>query len=73
MNVSVTWLRELVPGLEGSPEELARRISMSAVPVDEIVRTGTGLEGLRVARVVSARPHPDADRLTLCRVDDGSE
>ncbi|MFW6193012.1 MAG: phenylalanine--tRNA ligase subunit beta, partial [Gemmatimonadota bacterium] len=56
-----------------SPEELARRISMSAVPVDEIVRTGGGLEGLRVARVTSARPHPDADRLTLCRVDDGTE
>lgn len=73
MNVSVAWLRELVPGLEGSPEELARRISMSAVPVDEVVRRGEGLEGLRVARVTSARPHPDADRLTLCRVDDGTE
>lgn len=71
MNVSVNWLRDLVPGLTSDADELAERLSMRAVPVDEVVPVGEGLDGVRVARVVSARPHPDADRLTLCRVDTG--
>lgn len=71
MDVSVNWLRALLPGLEGTPAELADRISMRAIPVDRAVPVGEGLDGIRVARVLEARPHPDADRLTLCRVDAG--
>ncbi len=72
MDISVNWLRALLPRLEGSPEELADRISMRAIPVDRAVPVGEGLEGIVVARVLEARPHPNADRLTLCRVDAGS-
>lgn len=75
MRISVNWLRELLPGLEGDAEGIADRISSRAVPVEELVRVGEGLDDLVVARVVETRPHPDADRLTLCRVDrgDGAE
>lgn len=73
MNVSVRWLRALVPGLDLDPEAIADRLSTTAVVVEEIVPVGEGLEGLVVARVTEARPHPDADRLTLCRVDAGGE
>ncbi len=71
MNVSVRWLRALVPGLAIEADEIAERLSATAVVVDEVVEVGHGLEGLRVARVEEARPHPNADRLTLCRVDAG--
>ena len=71
MDISVNWLRALVPGLAGSAQELADRISLSAMPVDRVVPVGEDLDGILVARVVEARPHPDADRLTLCRVDAG--
>lgn len=73
MDISVNWLRALVPGLEGSPQELADRISLSAIPVDRVTPVGEDLAGILVARVVEARPHPDADRLTLCRVDAGAD
>ncbi len=73
MNISVNWLRELVPGLEAEAAEIARRITMSAVAVDAVEEVGEGLEGLVVARVLEKEPHPDADRLTLCRVDAGAE
>ncbi len=73
MDVSVNWLRALLPGLEGTPAELADRISMRAIPVDRAVPVGEGLDGIRVARVVEARAHPNADRLTLCRVDAGGD
>jgi len=73
MDISVNWLRALVPGLEGSAQELADRISLTAIPVDRVVPVGEDLDGILVARVVEARPHPDADRLTLCRVDAGAD
>ncbi|MEN8144880.1 MAG: phenylalanine--tRNA ligase subunit beta [Gemmatimonadota bacterium] len=72
MNVSVNWLRALVPGLQGSAAELADEISQRAVPVESVVPFGAGLEDVVVGRVEAARKHPNADRLTLCQVDDGS-
>ncbi len=71
MRVSVNWLRRLVPGLEGSPLEIADTLGRVATGVEEILSIGAGLEDLRVARVLEVKPHPDADRLSLCRVDAG--
>jgi len=71
MRISVNWLRELLPGLDADAEEIADRLSERAVPVEELVRVGEGLDDLVVARVRETRPHPNADRLTLCRVDPG--
>ncbi|MFQ5688670.1 MAG: phenylalanine--tRNA ligase subunit beta [Gemmatimonadota bacterium] len=71
MNISVNWLRELAPGLQGSPWELADRLSMTAVPVDAVQEVGAELSEIVVARVLETAKHPNADRLTLCRVDAG--
>lgn len=73
MHISVNWLRELVPDLQETPEELADRLSMQAVPVDGVVRTGERLEEIVVARVLEVVPHPNADRLLFCRVEAGGE
>lgn len=72
MRISVNWLRELVPDLDADAAEIADRLSSRAVPVEELLRVGEGLDDLVVARVRETRPHPNADRLTLCRVDPGS-
>ncbi len=71
MDVSVNWLRALAPGLQGTANEIADRLSMQAIPVDRVIPVGEDLEGIVVARVVAAERHPNADRLTLCRVDAG--
>lgn len=71
MNISVRWLRELAPGLTDSPEQLADRLAALGAPVEEILPLGAGIEGVRIARVLEARRHPDADRLSLCQVDGG--
>jgi len=73
MDVSVNWLRALAPGIQGTAAELADRLSMQAIPVDRVIPVGEGLEGIVVARVVEAVRHPNADRLTLCRVDAGGD
>jgi phenylalanyl-tRNA synthetase beta chain len=73
MDVSVNWLRALAPDVQGTAAELADRLSMQAIPVDRVIPVGEGLEGIVVARVVEAVRHPNADRLTLCRVDAGGD
>ncbi|MFO7892852.1 MAG: phenylalanine--tRNA ligase subunit beta [Longimicrobiales bacterium] len=73
MNVSYRWIREIAPGIQASPAELADRLGMLGAPVEETVRPGAGLEGIVVGRVVATREHPNADTLSLCRVDTGEE
>lgn len=74
MNISFNWIDELV-GLRGElrdPRVLAERLTMTAAAVEKIETVGAGLEGIVVSRVLEARPHPNADRLTLCKVDRGA-
>lgn len=72
MNISVAWLRAVAPAIDDAPAELARRLSLQAVAVDLVEPLGEGLDDVVVGRVLSAAPHPDADRLTLCRVEVGT-
>jgi len=71
VNVSVNWLRELAPGIEDDAAAIAHRFSMVAAAVEGIETIGGGLDDIVVARVLETKPHPDADRLTLCVVDAG--
>ena len=72
MNISYRWLREfLVDDLEDAAP-LADRLALSGFPVEEMEDFRTGLDDIVVAHVLDAQPHPDADRLRLCRVDAGT-
>ncbi len=72
MRVPLAWLREYCdPDL--SAEELAERLDMTGTEVERIERIGVGSgDGFVVGKVLEAVKHPDADRLTVCDVDDGS-
>lgn len=69
MHVSWRWLRELAPGLDDSPERVAERLASYGAPVDALVPIGAKLGDIRIARVVEAKKHPNADRLSLCQVE----
>jgi phenylalanyl-tRNA synthetase beta chain len=71
MKVTLNWLKEYVE-IDLSPEELAHRLTMAGLEVDAMERLGEGLDQVIVARLADVRPHPDADRLTLCTVETGS-
>ncbi|HKJ91995.1 MAG TPA: phenylalanine--tRNA ligase subunit beta [Longimicrobiales bacterium] len=73
MDISYRWLRALAPSLEDGPERVAERLAMYGAPVDEVVRLDAGLADIVVGRVLAMRAHPDADRLSVCRVDAGGE
>ena len=71
MKIAESWLREWVdPDLD--TEALAERLTMAGHEVDGIEREGEGLDGVVIAEVVDVGKHPDADRLSVCKVNDGS-
>jgi phenylalanyl-tRNA synthetase beta chain len=75
MRVPLSWLRDYV-ALPMSPPELADRLSVASAEVGAIEYRGPraengNLELFRVARVLAAGKHPNADRLQLCQVDVG--
>jgi len=71
MNVSRRWLEEFLRRpLEA--RELVGKLAMLGAPVDAVESLHPGLSDIRVALVESVAPHPNADRLRLCEVNDGS-
>ncbi|MDG2426817.1 MAG: phenylalanine--tRNA ligase subunit beta [Acidimicrobiales bacterium] len=71
MKVLLSWLQEFAP-VYGDPVEIGDQLSGLGLAVEEMTAVGGGLDGVVVARVVDLRPHPDADRIQLVDVDDGS-
>ena len=72
MNVSYRWLQALRPELTLSPDEVSETLALRGAPVEELIPLAPGLDELVVARVDAVEPHPDADRLSVCRVDAGT-
>ena len=73
MRLPIEWLHDHVhPDL--STRELATRLAMTGTEVDRILRHGVdALDAFVVGRVLAAERHPDADRLSVCRVDLGAQ
>jgi phenylalanyl-tRNA synthetase beta chain len=71
MKVPYSWLREYCdPGVE--PGQLAERLAMTGTEVERVGTVGPpAADGFVVGKVLSAEPHPDADRLRVCVVDTG--
>ncbi len=72
MLLSLNWLREFVP-YEGGAQELGDKLTFLGLELEEISRPFAGLEKLVVGYVAECARHPDADKLSVCRVDVGSE
>jgi phenylalanyl-tRNA synthetase beta chain len=71
MRVPLLWLREYCSPELDTPQ-LADRLTMTGTKVEAIHHHGVGgLQNFVVARVLSAERHPEADRLSVCSVDDG--
>ncbi len=69
MNVSLKWLSDHVDFSEYSMAELDDLLTFTGIEVEGIQSLP---EHLVVAEVISSDPHPDADKLSVCQVDDGS-
>ena len=71
MIITFNWLRQYVH-FDWSPEELAQRLTLLGLEVEGAQRIGGEFDGVLVAQVLSRDKHPNADKLSLCRVQDGA-
>ena len=71
MKVTLNWLKDYVD-FDLSVDELSHRLTMTGLEVDAMERLGEGLDSVIVAHLADVQPHPDADRLTVCKVQTGS-
>jgi len=70
MKVTLNWLKQYVD-FNWSPEELTERLTMLGLEVEGVVKISAAFEGVVVAQVITRDKHPNADKLSLCRVNDG--
>ena len=71
MKFSENWLRQHVP-TTATRDGLAATLTAIGLEVEEVTPLGEALDGVVVARIVSAEKHPEADRLQVCQVDAGA-
>ena len=71
MKVTLNWLKQYVD-FNWSPEELTERLTMLGLEVEGVQKITAAFEGIVVAQVVTRDKHPNADKLSLCRVNDGT-
>ncbi len=72
MKVTYNWLKKYVH-FDWSAEELAERLTMIGLEVEGVETIQPAFDKVVVARIISSDPHPDADRLSVCRVQDGPD
>ena len=72
MNVTYNWLKELVD-FDATPDELAALLTMLGLEVESMEKLGEGLDDVVVALVEEKRQHPNADKLSVCKVNNGKE
>jgi phenylalanyl-tRNA synthetase beta chain len=71
MKVTLNWLKQYVD-FNWSPEELTERLTMLGLEVEGVQKISGAFDGIVVAQVVTRDKHPNADKLSLCRVNDGT-
>ncbi|HEY4272703.1 MAG TPA: phenylalanine--tRNA ligase subunit beta [Candidatus Udaeobacter sp.] len=71
MKFSVNWLREFVD-LPKNPEEIAELLTRAGIETKKIETRGANVDKVIVSQITASSRHPNADRLTVCEVDDGS-
>src|SRR5581483_12198803 len=71
MNVSLNWLREFV-ALPNTTQELVDLLTLAGVEVEAVHERGANIPNVVVAQVLESVQHPNADRLSVCKVEDGT-
>lgn len=73
MLVSLEWLSEYVDISDLSPEQIAHELTMSGLEVEEIEKIGADFTNIVVGEILQINPHPDAEKLQLATIFNGTE
>lgn len=75
MKIAYSWLKKFI-SIDASPNEIAEKITLSGLEVENIERYESikgSLEGVIVAQVIECEKHPNADKLKKCKVNTGKQ
>ena len=70
MKTTLAWLKTHLE-TSASLDEIIRTLVMRGLEVESVENRAKDLAPFVIARVIEAKPHPNADKLRLCRVDTG--
>ena len=70
MQFPESWLRTFVD-TNLSTEQIAHELTMAGLEVEEVNAFAPPFSGIVAARIEAVEPHPDADKLRVCRVNNG--
>lgn len=71
MKVTLNWLKQYVD-FNWSVEETVERLTMLGLEVEGVQKISGAFDGIVVAQVITRDKHPGADKLSLCKVNDGT-
>ncbi|MBN2108850.1 MAG: phenylalanine--tRNA ligase subunit beta [Deltaproteobacteria bacterium] len=72
MYLSINWLQDFIPQ-EIPVQDLADRLTMSGIEVEEIIRTGSEWDNVVVGEILEITRHPNAEKLQLAKVTTGEK
>src|SRR5512135_826451 len=73
MRISLQWLSEWIDGPLPAAKDLAARLTMAGLEIEGIEAAAPPLPGIVVGHIVERVKHPNADTLSVCTVDTGTE
>lgn len=71
MKISINWLKNYIDVSNFTIQELKNLLTNAGLEVESIEEIGKSLEGFVIGEVVSKEKHPNADKLSVCQVNDG--
>jgi phenylalanyl-tRNA synthetase beta chain len=71
MKVTLNWLKQYVD-FNWSPDEAVERLTMIGLEVEGVHKVGGEFEGIVVAQILTRDPVPNSDKLSVCKVNDGT-
>ena len=72
MLISLKWLKKYVDiPINMKPEDLASKITMSILEVEDIIQQDENLDNIVVGKIIDISDHPDANKLKVVQVDVG--
>lgn len=70
MKVSLNWIRQFTD-VDVSVDELVTKIGAQLGAVEEVIDLSKKYQGIIISKVVECEKHPNADKLNVCKIDDG--
>ncbi|GAA0075807.1 phenylalanine--tRNA ligase subunit beta [Clostridium sp. CTA-5] len=72
MKIPYNWLKDYAE-INVSPKELGDRLTLSGSQLEEVIVQGDVIQNVVTGKIVKIEKHPDADKLSICQVDIGTE